>query len=41
MKEGTEPANPINPNIKAEPVKRYTSQLMAMRCIHVPIKETP
>jgi hypothetical protein len=33
------PANPTTPSKKAEPVSRYTSQLVASRVIHVPISE--
>src|SRR6202041_3629768 len=35
------PAKPTTPSRKAEPVRRYTSQLVARRVIQVPIKEMP
>lgn len=40
MKVGICPANPTMPKRNAEPVKRYTNQLVAMRVIHVPMSET-
>ena len=39
-KVGICPANPTTPSSSAEPVRRYTSQLVAIRVIHVPISDT-
>src|ERR1700693_2456856 len=39
-KVGICPEKPTIPSKSAEPVKRYTSQLVARRVIHVPIRET-
>src|SRR5689334_10700857 len=38
-KVGICPAKPTSPSKNAEPVKRYTSQLVARRLIQVPINE--
>ncbi len=37
---GARPQNPMTPSIAAEPVRRYTSQLVAMRVSQVPTSET-
>ena len=34
------PANPVMPSSSAEPVRRYTSQLTAICCTHMPISAT-
>ena len=34
------PAKPVMPSNSAEPLKRYTSQLMAICCTQVPISDT-
>jgi hypothetical protein len=41
MKVGIWLANPTTPSRTGDPVRRYTSQLVAMRCIQVPIKDVP
>ena len=40
IRVGICPQNPTTPRSNAEPVSRYTSQLVAMRVIHVPTRET-
>jgi hypothetical protein len=40
MKEGNCVQNNESPSINAERVNVYTTQLTAVRCIHVPISET-
>ena len=40
-KVGSCPAKPTSPRRKADPVKRYTSQLVAMRVNQVPTREIP
>ena len=39
-KVGICPANPTTPSSSAESVSRYTNQLVAIRVIHVPVRET-
>ena len=38
-KAGRSPRKPTRPKIRADPLSRYTSQLIAIRCAHVPISE--